>query len=73
LAILAVALAVIVALLILVLATIHRATCGSSESARPQYIFVLPGQEVPRRCRGARNGYRILVESLGLGSSGSGD
>jgi hypothetical protein len=66
LAILAITLAVIAALLILTLMSVYRATCGSSDNARPQYIFVLPGQEVPSDCRRARSGYRILVDELGL-------
>jgi hypothetical protein len=59
-------LAVIAGLLVLALSSVYRATCGRSEATRPQYIVVLPGQEVPEDCRRARNGYRILVESLGV-------
>ncbi len=57
-------LALVAAVLLLALTSIYRATCGERDAARPQYIVVLPGQEVPDDCRRARNGYRILVESL---------
>jgi len=57
-------LALVAAVLLLALTSIYRATCGERDSARPQYIVVLPGQEVPEDCRRARSGYRILVESL---------
>ena len=57
-------LALVAAVLLLALTSIYRATCGERDSARPQYIVVLPGQEVPEDCRRARNGYRILVDSL---------
>lgn len=66
LGILAASLALIAVVIFLALISIYRATCGPRESARPQYIVVLPGQEVPDDCRRARNGYRILVEGLGL-------
>lgn len=57
-------LALVAAVLLLALTSINRATCGERDSARPQYIVVLPGQELPEDCRRARSGYRILVESL---------
>jgi hypothetical protein len=57
-------LALVAAVLLLALTSIYRATCGERDSARPQYIVVLPGQEVPEDCRRARSGYRILVDSL---------
>jgi hypothetical protein len=57
-------LALVAAVLLLALTSIYRATCGERDSARPQYIVVLPGQEVPEDCRRARSGYRILVKSL---------
>ncbi len=66
LGILVAALALVAVVLLLALTSIYRATCGDRETARPQYIVVLPGQEVPDDCRRARNGYRILVESLSV-------
>ena len=57
-------LALVAAVLLLTLTSIYRATCGERDSARPQYIVVLPGQELPEDCRRARSGYRILVDSL---------
>ena len=63
---LAAALALIAGVLFLALITIHRATCGPPDSARPQYILVLPGQEIPEDCRRARTGFSILVEGLGV-------
>ena len=57
-------LALVAAVLLLALTSIYRATCGERDSARPQYIVVLPGQELPEDCRRARSGYRILVDSL---------
>ena len=57
-------LALVAAVLLLALTSIYRATCGERDSARPQYLVVLPGQEVPEDCRRARSGYRILVKSL---------
>ena len=61
---LAASLVLVAAMLLLALTSLYRATCGERETARPQYIVVLPGQEVPEDCRRARNGYRILVDSL---------
>lgn len=64
---LAVALVVVVGILFLALSSVYRATCGDDDSGRPQYFVVLPWEDVPSNCRGARTGYRILIDGVTRG------
>jgi hypothetical protein len=56
-----------VVLMFVALSSLYRARC---EGARPQYIFVVPTQEVPRECRGAISGFRVLQNFVRSGEAG---
>lgn len=58
----------IVLVAVLALTSVHRATCGPQDSARPQWFVVIPTQDVPEECRRAKNGYQVLTDYLGVGS-----
>ncbi len=51
---------------VVALSSIYRATCGPSDTARPQYFVVAPTREVPEDCRRAKNGFTVLSEYLGV-------
>lgn len=49
------------------LSSLYRARC---EGSRPQYILVVPTQEVPSECRGAISGFRVLQNFVRSGEAG---
>ncbi len=57
----------VVVIFVVTLSSLYRARC---EGNRPQYIFVIPTQDVPRECRGAISGFQVLQNFVRSGEAG---